>query len=121
MANKEKRHFRRYKKRSMFNLLIGGKSFGAETVDYSADGVRLIIEDSPPIAEGTIIDLNIKEAAIHTTGEIVWLKKSKTHTRAGLKMTGPVKGSLKHHMLADILMGLQRSKLTGIFEIKSGP
>ncbi|MFA4829479.1 MAG: DUF4388 domain-containing protein [Thermodesulfovibrionales bacterium] len=120
MDKKEKRHFRRYKKRSMFNLLIGGKSFGAETVDYSADGVRLIIEDSPPIAEGTIIDLNIKEAAIHTTGEIVWLKKSKTHTRAGLKMTGPVKGSLKHHMLADILMGLQRSKLTGILGIKSG-
>ncbi len=82
MDKKEKRHFRRYKKRSRFSLLLGGKSFGAETVDYSADGIRLIIEDSPPIAEGTIVDLNIKEPAIHTKGKVVWLKKSKTHTQA---------------------------------------
>jgi curved DNA-binding protein CbpA len=117
---KDKRRFRRYKRGSNFELSVGGSSFKAEIVDYSADGLGVLVDDSPSIAEGMIIALNIAEPHVHTNGTIVWLRRTKSGTRAGIKKSEPLEGSLRDYNLADIFIGLQRSGRTGVLEIRSG-
>lgn len=120
MDKKEKRHFRRYKKRSKFDLLIRGKSFKAETIDYSLSGIGAIVEDSPPIKEGDIIDLNITAPPIKTNGKVVWAKRLSSGLKIGIRNIGNLKGDIKDYELADTLTGLQRTNKTGMLEVRSG-
>lgn len=115
---KERRHFRRYKKHSEFKLSIKGKPFNAETFDYSLTGIGAIVENSPPIKEGDIIDLNIASPIVKTNGKVVWIKR----TGAGLKIGIDIerlKGNLGDYEFADTLTGLQRTIKTGILEVVS--
>jgi curved DNA-binding protein CbpA len=117
---KEKRHFRRYKKRSEFSLQLKGKPFRAEIIDYSLGGVGAFIEDTPPVKEGDNIDLNISSPPIKTNGKVVWLKKVREGIKVGIKSMGEFKGNLGDYALVDTFTGLQRSNKTGILEIVSG-
>lgn len=120
MDKKEKRHFRRYKKRSKFDLLIRGKSFKAETIDYSLSGIGAIVEDSPPIKEGDVIDLNITSPPIKTNGKVVWARRLSSGLKIGIRNIGNLKGDIRDYELADTLIGLQRTNETGILEVRSG-
>lgn len=121
MDKRKRRHFRRYKKISQFDLLLENKTYKAEMVNYSVDGIVIIIEDSPPVSEGAILDLTVSEPSIQTKGEVVWIERSGSHIRLGIKKIGHLNGFLKDYNLADILTGLQRRKITGILEIRNDP
>lgn len=120
MGSKEKRSFRRYFKASDFNLKINNKSFKAKITDYSLDGLGAVVEDSPPIKKGDVVDLTINEPEIKIDGEIVWAKRDQWGLRIGVRNIGELKGLIKDFGLADTLIGLQRTQKTGIFTIKSG-
>lgn len=122
MAEEEKRNFTRHRKCSnKVNLSIGKKSFGAEIIDDSVEGMGIIIvEDSHTFDNGMVVGLDINDPYEKTEGQIVWLKKSNSGTKIGIKKIGPLKGSLRNYRLADIFLGIQRSQRTGMLEVKSG-
>lgn len=118
MGSKEKRSFRRYPKISDFDLKINNKSFKAKITDYSLDGLGAVVEDSPPIKKGDVIDLTINEPEIKIDGEIVWAKRDQLGLRIGVRNIGGLKGLIKDFGLADTLIGLQRSNKTGILTVQ---
>ncbi len=120
MITEEKRHFRRYKKRSNFDLLINGRAFKAETVDYSLTGIQAIVENVPALKEGTILGININSPSINADVKVIWAKRANSGLKIGLGNIGDMKGNLADYALADILIGLQRSNKTGILEVRSG-
>jgi len=120
MDKKDRRHFRRYKKHSEFNLLLKGKPYKAEIINYSLNGIGAVIEDTPPIKEGDVIDLNIASPPIKADGKVIWRRKVNSGLKIGIKNIGDLKGDIKDYELADILTGLQRTNKTGILEVVSG-
>lgn len=119
MATEEKRHFKRYKRRCRSNLLTKGKTFNAETVDYSAEGVGAVVDDDPPVSERAVIDIDVPDLNVRTNGQIVWIKRIPSGVRVGVKKLGPLSGLLKDYRIADILLDLQRSGKTGVLMVKS--
>jgi len=117
---KERRHFRRYKKRSDFNLLLKGRPFKTELLDYSLSGVGAIVEDTPSIKEGDVIDLNIASPPIKTNGKVVWAKRLSSGLQIGIKNIGSLNGKIEDYEFADTLTGIQRTNKTGILEVGSG-
>jgi len=120
MITEEKRHFRRYKKRSNFDLLIDGRAFKAETVDYSLTGIQAIVENVPALKEGTILGININSPSINANVNVIWAKRASSGLKIGIRNIGNLKGNLMDYALADTLIGLQRSNKTGILEVRSG-
>jgi curved DNA-binding protein CbpA len=119
-GSKDKRHFKRYRRKSNFSVNINGKSYQAETIDYSLDGLGALVEDSPPLTNGLIVDLNINPLNISSKGEVVWARKSNSGTMVGIRrLDFPKNGNLNDYFLADILIGLQRIGKTGILEVRS--
>jgi len=116
---RQRRHFRRYKRRSQFDLVFDKRTFRAELIDYSGSGVGIIVESSLPVTEGAVLDLALSEPAIHTEGEIVWLKRSGKGIKIGIKKIGIFHGLLRDYILADVFIGLQRRKMTGILELRN--
>ena len=55
------RFFRRYPKEIDFIVHIKKEPFMAKTSDYSLAGLGIVIEDSPPVKAGDILDLDINE------------------------------------------------------------
>ncbi|MCI0470015.1 MAG: PilZ domain-containing protein, partial [Nitrospirae bacterium] len=116
--DKDKRHFKRYRKQTGFRLKIAGKSFKAETIDYSFDGIGAFVEDSPPITQGSIVDVDMSVPDLHAKGRVVWAKKSTAGLMLGiLRVDVPKKGRLEDFPLADLLIGLQRSGSTGVLRV----
>jgi len=120
MNGKENRLFERYKKRLAFDLLIRGSRFKAETFDYSMAGIGAVIEDSPPIVQGDVLDVEIPNSSIRFKGQVVRTEKFSTSTRIGIARLSPIHGSLRDFKLSDIIIGLNRSGKTGILHIRSG-
>ncbi|MBI4690621.1 MAG: DnaJ domain-containing protein [Nitrospirae bacterium] len=117
MSNEDRRHFKRYRKRSEFSLLIKGKPFKAETLDYSLTGIGVIVEDSPPIKNGDTVGLDIPAPPIKTEGKIVWARRIRSGLKIGISSEGDLTGNLEDYPLADTLTGLQRTNKTGILEV----
>lgn len=118
-SDKGKRFFNRYPcLPAEFKLNINGRMFKAELIDYSFTGLRVFIENPPPISKETIIDVDTDVPYIHSKGEVVWTKKTNSGLTVGIKkITLPKTGSLKDYALADILIGLQRNNATGVLKI----
>lgn len=118
-SDKGKRFFNRYPcLPAEFKLNINGRIFKAELIDYSFTGLRVFIENPPPISKETIIDVNTAVPYIHSKGEVVWTKKTNSGLTVGIKKISlPKTGSLKDYALADILIGLQRNNATGVLKI----
>ena len=114
------RVFRRYPTETAFTLTCGGTSYSAHAVDYSLNSIGIIIEKFPPLKSGDIIDLDIPELGIRQKGRIVWISQHGHTVRAGIEKLGPLNGTLLHYHLSDILIGLQRTVMTGILKILKG-
>jgi tetratricopeptide (TPR) repeat protein len=115
------RYFKRYPTEIIFPLDIKNMFFQAKVLDYSFQGLGIIVKDPVPLQTGDVIDLNIDELNIHQKGKVQWIKKHNSYLRAGILRIGDLAGPLKHYSLSDILMGFQRTMRTGILHIKSGP
>ncbi len=118
--DKDRRLFKRYKREYGFLLSIGGTSFHANTFDFSIDGIGFSVEDTPPLTEGSIIDLKIEDLNIDIKGKVVWLEKSDEHLRVGIEKLS-ISGLLEHYHISDILLYLKNSNKNGILEITKGP
>jgi tetratricopeptide (TPR) repeat protein len=114
------RYFKRYPTEIIFSLNIKNRSFQSKVLDYSFQGLGIIVKDPMPLQIGDVIDLNIDELNIHQKGKVQWIKKHDSYLRAGILRIGDLSGSLKHYSLSDILMGFQKTLRTGILDIKSG-
>ena len=117
---KEKRRFKRYKSDLSFTLLIGGKAFQAIALDYSVDGVSVLIKGGAPIKAGDVLDLNISKLGVKSPGRVMRISRSDAGIVAGIQRAGMLYGMLSKFAIADILMGLQRSGKTGQLYLKSG-
>lgn len=78
-----------------------------------------MVNDDPPISKGTVVDIDIPDLNVRTTGEIVWIKRLPSVVRVGVKKLGPLSGLLKDFRIADILLDLQRNRKTGVLLLKS--
>ncbi len=114
------RYFKRYPAEIIIPLNIKNISFQAKVLDYSFQGLGILVEDPASLQTGDVIDLNIDELNIHQKGKIQWIKRHDSYLRAGILRIGDISGSLKHYSLSDILMGFQKTLRTGILDIKSG-
>ncbi|MBI5849200.1 MAG: DnaJ domain-containing protein [Nitrospirae bacterium] len=114
------RVFRRYSSGAAFTLRHGGISYAARTVDYSLNSVGVIIENSPLLNRGDILDLDIPELGIRQQGEVIWASQHAQTVRAGIDRLGPLNGNLSLYRLSDILIGLQRTLKTGVLQIRHG-
>ena len=114
------RYFKRYPIEIIFPLNIKNRSFQAKVLDYSFQGLGILVKDPTSLQIGDVIDLNIDELNIHQKGKVQWIKKHDSYLRAGILRIGDLSGSLKHYSLSDILMGFQKTLRTGILDIKSG-
>jgi curved DNA-binding protein CbpA len=118
---KDKRRFKRYSKKSNFKIKVGDKSYKAETMDYSVDGIGAEVEDSPPVNIGDVLGINISRPKLSIDGKVVWSRKMKSTTKLGIKRMGVLSGSLKDFSFADIILGLQRSQKTGVLLMVKSP
>ncbi len=117
---RDKRRFNRYRRQSGFKLNIAGRTFRAETIDYSFDGIGAVVEDTPPITKGTVVEVDVGPLTIKTKGRVVWTKKTDSGLRVGInRIEFLKKGRLEDYPLADVLIGLQRSETTGVLKVES--
>jgi hypothetical protein len=114
------RFFKRYPKEVSLQFSFKNASFHAKTIDYSFNGVSILIENGPPLQIGDIIDLTIDDLKILQKGKIQWTKKAGFLLRVGILKLGSVKGSFTHYQLSDILIGLQKTLKTGVFDVVYG-
>jgi len=114
---KEKRFFKRYKGKLCFNLNIDGKPFHAETLDYSAEGISISVHDNLPIDRNEFLDIHT--GLIDTISKVMWVNHKDSVTKIGLQTPSVRKGSLSDYWLSDILIGLQRTRRTGVLEVTS--
>lgn len=117
--SKEKRRFKRYQVRTEFNVIFNGLSYGAETYDYSVDGLSAFVSGSPPIKAGDTVQLDVPGLRIKTPGKVVRVGRQGHGLSLGIQRVGFLHGSIADFSVADLLLGLQRSGKTGILLIKS--
>lgn len=116
---RDKRYFRRYKAEQEFKVSIDSKLFYARLKDYSFEGIKIVIENNKSIKKDTIIDIDINALMLHTKGRIVWTKESDAGLVIGIKRLDRLKkGRLEDYPLYDLLIGIQKAALTGVFQIK---
>lgn len=117
---RERRLFKRFQVSGEFRVTIGGRTYGAEVLDYSFDGFRVRIEGEPEVSVGEQLSIGVSSPAFKGRANVVWAKKAGGEVVLGLRKEGLLYGSLRDFTLADILIGLQRSGKTGILNFIHG-
>ncbi len=120
MGTNDRRHFRRYRKGPDHSVKLNNTRCRAKLTDYSLDGFGLILEADPGIAEGDVIDVAIGEPAIRTVGKVIWRTRAPLGVRIGLKNIGQLGGLLRDYSFADIVLGMQSCRRTGILTVECG-
>jgi tetratricopeptide (TPR) repeat protein len=120
MSFKDKRRFKRYLRQSDLGLEFRGRQFNARITDYSLSGVGAIVDGSSLIKKGDVVDLTASGPDIRAAGKVVWTRDEKSWLRIGIELMGEMKGAIKDFRLSDVLIGLQRSKKTGILKVEAG-
>lgn len=120
MASPDRRSFRRYRKISGCDLKINNLSLKAKTLDYSLEGIGVLLEDRPLIKVRDLATLRLSDAEAETQTEVVWSSHDQDGLRIGFRITGQMKGFLRDYRLSDTLLGLQRSQKTGVLTVENG-
>jgi tetratricopeptide (TPR) repeat protein len=115
----DRRRFKRYRKRHPMELTVKGMRFKASTIDYSFGGIGILCDDSPDIKTGDDINLRVEGISMQANGKVAWHSKTQNGLRLGFSKLDNFKGSLKDFWLSDLLIGFQRSLLTGTLTIKN--
>jgi hypothetical protein len=114
---KDKRTFRRYLKNVEFTISLGGKSYRAESLDYSLGGYRAVVKDPGDVTAGDIIGIDVEESNMKSTGRVVWTERHDSGLLLGIERTGLIYGNLDDFNLSDALIGLNRSRKTGVLHL----
>jgi curved DNA-binding protein CbpA len=117
----DKRRFRRYQKKVKCEVSVQGKSYRAETVDYSVEGIGINIENGPSINNGDVLKINNCYPGMTIGGEVIWSTKGKSSTKVGLRRMGMLSGSLQYFNLSDVILGLHKSNKTGVLFVVKNP
>lgn len=117
---RENRYFRRYRKKLSAKLSDGKSAHTVEIVDYSLDGIGIMLRDNVQISTGDVLNVDNNDLSIHGNCEVEWTSETPDGLRLGLHKLTPLSGSLSNFRLADILIGLQRSLKNGTLTISNG-
>ena len=116
----ELRYFKRYPLSVDCVVNFRRAAFPAKTVDYSFNGLSIVIASAPHIVPGDVLTLQISALHLCQTARVQWTAQTSSGLRAGLLKEGVFRGALSHYSLADILIGFQKTLKTGILDIKQG-
>lgn len=116
---KDRRRFKRYPHLAEFQLSIGENTYQAHTKNFSLNGICFTIKGMPPITLGTAVDIRVEELSLDIQGKVVWTKQNGSGLIVGVERSS-ISGLLKHFLLSDIFLDLQRSEKTGILEVRDG-
>ena len=92
----------------------------ATAIDYSLDGVGVLVDGLEQIGIGEVIELIIADPEIRAVGKVVWSRSDNVRTRVGIRTLGQLGGRMKDFGLGDTLIGLQAGEKTGILTVESG-
>jgi hypothetical protein len=124
MVDKDKRRFRRYRKTVACPITFRNRVIAAKILDYSLDGVGVLVEGSALISKGDIINLTLHDPEIATDGEVVWSCIDDTGLRLGIRTkedsSGLIHGLIHDFRFSDTLIGLHRNRKTGVLTIQYG-
>jgi len=121
MVARDKRRFRRYVKTREFPITFRNKVIKAKMLDYSLDGIGVLVEGSTVISKGDTIDMTIHDPKIKTEGEVVWSCIDDSGLRLGVRTTGTRGGLIDDFSFPDTLAGLHLERKTGVLTVGSGP
>ncbi|MHB8881394.1 MAG: DUF4388 domain-containing protein [Thermodesulfovibrionales bacterium] len=117
---KENRYFRRYLEKFSAKVSSGKETYSGEILDYSLDGIGLVLKDSIHVVKGDVLGVDNEDLSVHGSWEVEWSSRTAEGMKLGLHRLTPLSGFLRHFRLADILIGLQRSLRNGTLRIVSG-
>jgi tetratricopeptide (TPR) repeat protein len=120
MFPKERRQFRRYRKASDLDMKDAGTLVPAKLIDYSVEGVGVLVDRASRFAKGDAVEVHIAELQMRMCGEIIWVAPGGSGLRVGIRNIGKLEGCLENFELAETLIGLQRTGKTGILAVTSG-
>jgi hypothetical protein len=120
MIKQDIRNSTRYESKSMCEIRLGPDMFRGVVVDYSPEGVGVIMKNKSQIVSGELADVKILDYDMELKSKIVWIEEVGYHIRIGFRNLGSMNGKLKHYKLADVLIAISRSKKTGTLEIMTG-
>lgn len=115
-----RRHFRRYEKNADFAIKVNSKSYSCHLIDYCLDGIGVVVTDNRALKKGDSVKVALEKPLMNFTGEVVWTEGVPGGLRVGLRNVGRLGGLLRDYRVADILIGFQRTPLTGTLIFKSG-
>lgn len=120
MVSRDKRKFRRYQKTREVPLTFRNRVIRARMLDYSLDGVGVLIEGSAAISKGDSVNICINDSEQAVGGEVVWSCIEPNGVRLGVRTKGLFSGLIHDFSFADTLIGLHRNRKTGIMTIRFG-
>jgi tetratricopeptide (TPR) repeat protein len=113
-----KRIFPRYRLNSDCDLVIAGELFSGKIVDYSVEGIGMVLKDKFNLGNDEL-ELKIIDLGIDSITKIAWAVEMFSGTRLGIRKLGHLTGDLKSFRLSDVLIGIQRLERTGTLYIES--
>jgi curved DNA-binding protein CbpA len=119
--SEDRRNFKRYAKDTEFALKLDSKQFFCRLIDYSAEGISLIILDKTlSLRRGDTFALSMEDPDLEFLGEVVWERPDKEGILVGFRRIGNIKGACQDFRISDIIIGLQRGTRTGVLEVIQG-
>lgn len=89
----------------------------AKTVNYSLQGLGVLLEGRPPIKEGDILHIGQIELGNAGDASVAWTRPEADGTLVGFALIRPIEGCFRHFRFADIVTGFRKSRKTGTFAI----
>lgn len=114
----EKRHFKRYPRNSKARVKHKENHIRAMLVDYSLDGLGLIVHGRFPLSKGEMVDVEVDELSIKSPAVVKWIKQLDILKRIGLEKKGRFEGKVGDYQFSDTFVGLQLTQRTGILNVR---
>jgi Flp pilus assembly protein TadD len=117
-AGSDKRDFPRYILNLDCDAIIEGEKVKARIVDFSINGIGLVVENLPDINTEDF-DIIIKEIDVDTRARIISTKDFFSRKKVCIQKIGLLKGSLPLYRISDFIIGLNKLGKTGILQINT--
>lgn len=113
-----KRSFPRRRVDLTFDLIINGEAVPAVVTNYSLCGMAILIKGKSNL-NAEVLDLKIRDIDLNARGKIIWKRETFAGLKCGVARMGPLEGKLYDYRLSDIVLGIQRTRRTGVLNIET--
>jgi curved DNA-binding protein CbpA len=113
-----RRSFPRRKLDLSFDLIINGQTAPAVMTDFSLNGMSILIKGMSDL-NAQVLDLKIRDIDLNATGKIIWKRQMFAGLKVGVIKMGPLEGMLDYYRLSDIVLGIQRTRRTGVLNVET--